>query len=174
MPNPTASVQAEIKAELTVLEVLGAGVEASDTSGARITHNQFNKSISLTGTTSVPVSKVASFRKALSGGSATIDLTSLTQANGAALDATGLKLQALLAVAVSGNTSAVTLEKGATNGYELMGGSWSIRVFPGEPGLPGFALIHTGEDAPDIGPTAKTIDLSGTGSESVDISMVFG
>lgn len=62
-----------------------------------------------------------------------------------------------------------TIVEGASNGYELLGNAWSIVLQPGQQ----FGA-YLKDAAPDIGASAKTIDISGTGSQALDVVLVIG
>ena len=142
-----------------------------------ITIGKYNHTATLSSGTTVPVTKSSVFTPQLSGGALTIDLTALTDPGGAALDATGLKLQWLMFsngvvtsnVLDAGSNSPVTLTNGASNGYDLFGGNNSLTW----PAGAGYGLFFN-DKLDDVGSTDKTIDLSGTGSDAFEMTMVFG
>lgn len=105
----------------------------------------------------------------LVAGAATIDLTALSDSEGNTIATTGKKVRAIKIKPTSTNTGAITLVDGASNGYELFGDGFSIALNGGN-----HVLAYFGVDAPDIGSSTKNIDLSGTGTESIDIVIVFG
>lgn len=121
--------------------------------------------------TSGPSATKAYHRKiSLGAGAATIDLTALVDTD-LTIDMTGLKLKEIFLVADSANLNPLTVKPGASNGYT----GWGV----GTQGL----ILGTANDEHKLGPmyggiavdgTHKTIDLSGTGSEKVFISMLFG
>jgi len=116
------------------------------------------------------VTKVAAFSQALTGGAATIDLTALDGTVGT-VDGTGLKLQVFKLKAPTTNTATLTATKGASNGYGLdsAGATWTVPLAPGQE-----FLFYGDDDPPDISSTKKNIDLSGTGTESVQVMIVVG
>lgn len=149
-------------------ETLESGVTfASDTS---ITHAISDLSLALTGSSSPPVSKIAEGRKAMSGGAGTIDFSAIAGANGATQDMTGLKLRFAIFRNPSTNTGSISIVDGASNGYNIFGdssgsetllvGQWLIRYFAG--------------NADAVASGDKTIDIAGTGTESLDYWLVFG
>lgn len=137
---------------------------------ATVTINQLNESESLTASTGVPVTKVAAYQKTMSSGSATIDLTALP---GLTADetvvGTGLKVQVAKFRNLSTNANNITVAKGASNGYGLIGSAWSVILAPGQ------SLTFWGDEAaPDIASNAKTIDITGTGSQVLEVQFVMG
>jgi hypothetical protein len=104
----------------------------------------------------------------LTAGVATIDLTALVDAlTGNTISMTGLKLKCLHLQATTGNANAITFAPGASNGYT----GWGLgEVLNG--GDQRGPSICTGGIAVDA--THKVIDVSGTGSQSVRVVMLFG
>ncbi len=164
------SVKATVSLAITVDETITSGVPDASASNAVIKHNGFNTSKVLTGSSAQPVTKTASFTKALSSGSGTIDLTALPGTNGATVDGTGLKVQLLKIKAKLTNANTITIAKGASNGYVPAGGSaFSVTLAPGQE-----IVIDGNEATPDIGSGAKTLDLTGTGAQELDVQVVMG
>lgn len=122
--------------------------------------NAHNSSAALDSTTTPPFTKCSYFSKALSAGAATIDLTTLTDANGA-VDGTNLKVQVAKFKNPTGN-AAMTITFGAATGYLLMGTGWKIILLAGQ------EFTFYGNDAtPDITSLLKHIDIAGTGTQAL-------
>lgn len=103
----------------------------------------------------------------MSSGTATIDLTSLTQLGlSTAVDMTGLKLRAIKFLAPVGNAATVEIQPGASNGYSSVGIVSAI--------APGDGGARTALAATAVSPTNKTITVTGTGADSVELLMIFG
>lgn len=134
--------------------------------------NFLDASGTLTASTSVPATKTVSITKALSAGSATLDLTAIVDDDLGTIDLSGLKVQLLTIKNPSSNANKITITKGASNGYGLdsAGTSWTVVLDPGQQVGP-FILADA---APDVGGSTKTWDLSGTGSQSLKIQLVAG
>lgn len=149
-------------------ETLTISGAAAETTTITVVNNGYDTEASYNADTTVPVTEAAYFSQALSGGSATIDLTSLTGANGVSIDLTGLKVQSAKFRNPVGN-SAITITFGAADPY-LLGGvafKWIL--------LEGQEIMFFGNDgAPDVASGAKDIDLSGTGVEELEVSLVAG
>lgn len=163
------SVALVLTSGLAVIETFtGVGVDPADDT---ITVNQFNETVSLGGATSPAVTKQAAFSKALSTGSATIDLTSLPGVTAdETVDGTGLKVQAIKLRNPSTNANKITASKGGSNGYQLDGATtWSLPLAPGQ-----SALLYLDGAADTIGGTKKTIDLAGTGAQALHVQVVMG
>jgi hypothetical protein len=135
--------------------------------------DQFKESKSIPdGTDNFPATKHVTFEPTLSAGTLTIDLTAAHGTEGTQ-DLTGLKLQALYFK--NTGTNAVTLTAHGTNGYLLFGASGSVIIPPaGAGGLGGQLQIFFPESLPDVGPTAKQLLLTGTGTDAFEMSMIFG
>ncbi|HOA28101.1 MAG TPA: hypothetical protein PKG51_11380 [Arachnia sp.] len=162
------AVTAQYASACTVREVLEVNTASSPESGRTVTHSNFNTSLVLHASSTPPATKVAAFEQALTAGAATIDLTALTGANGVAVDGTGLKVQ-VLKIRNPDDNDPVTVAVGASNGYELAGADFSVAI-PGG----GEFTFYGNDGAPDIGLGAKTLDLSGTGAEKVEVIVVMG
>jgi hypothetical protein len=100
-----------------------------------------------------------------------LDLTALPATTGN-IDATGLKLQCLILENPAGN-SAITLGKGATNGYALFGTTNTVTV-AAHASYAGYLALFFPEGLPDVAGGAKTIDITGTGTQSFGLTLVFG
>lgn len=161
------SVSARMQLKLTVVEALALAYLG--TNSKSVTHSAIDLDTgALTSSTTVPVTDVASFSKALSTGTGTIDLTALDGTE-ATIDGSGKKVQAVLFRNPSTNANAITIVEGAINGYALFGASFSIILQPGQQ----FGA-YLKDAAPDIAAGDKTIDISGTGSQALDVVLVIG
>jgi len=165
-----AGVEAKYASEITVKEdVTFTSVPGATDNDVVLVHNAYNDASTYDADTTVPATKVAVFEQALTSGTATIDLTSMTGTNGATVDGTGLKPQLFKIRNKSTNAAVITIEIGASNGYTGFGASFSLTLGVGQ-----TALI-TGNDAPaDISGTVKTLDLTGTGVEILECLLVMG
>jgi hypothetical protein len=150
-------------------ETLTSNVPAVPAADAVITHSGYNTNQTLTSATTPPATQVAYFSQALSSGSATIDLTSLTGANGISIDGSTLKVQVAKFKNPSSNANSIKVDVGATNGYQLSGAGWEVTLEPGQE-----TTLYLNDASPDIGASAKTLDLTGTGSQALEVSLVLG
>ncbi len=152
--------------KLTTTETLA---DASLSSSAnQVIHNAYDEAGTLTALTTVPVTKEASFLLALTAGAATIDLRALTGLNGASVDGNGLKVQFMRIKNLGANN--MVFVPGASNGYELLGASGSVTAYANG----GLVMIGANDKAPDIGSSTKTIDVTGTGSQTAEITIIMG
>lgn len=104
---------------------------------------------------------------ALVAGVATIDLTNLTQTGlSVPVDATGKKVRAICVLADSGNANVIAIGVGASNGYTGIGTISALN--------PGNMAIHTCQGSIAVDGTHKTLDFAGTGTQKLDILIVFG
>lgn len=106
---------------------------------------------------------------ALTAGALTIDLTALTNTLGETIATTGKKVRAIAIVPTSTNTGALTFTEGSSNGYELGGNTWKYALTAGQ-----YFMVYCDADTPDVAAGAKTIDVTGTGTETFDILIIFG
>jgi hypothetical protein len=166
------AVSVALSALLTVIETLETNVAFANSTLKKITHDGLNQSMTLNSGTTPPAVLVAAYEKAMSAGTATIDLTSLPQSGGLAagtITAATYKLQALLIKNKAANTGTITVTKGASNGYQLAGATFTMPLKPGQ-----WMLFFGNDLADDVDGTHKTIDISGTGAEILQIVAVFG
>jgi len=136
-----------------------------------IKHKNDSMTRTLTPTSTPPAATHAANNVPLVAGAATIDLTALTDwgLNEADPNATGLKLQILAIKAKATNTAGITITPGASNAYNALGSAFSVTLMAGQ------EIKFYGNDAtPDVASDAKTLDLAGTGTDSLDIEMIFG
>jgi len=153
--------------KIRVEETLSTGV-SSDNSDNMIVHDSMSSNRILNSGTTPPVTQVAQFAQGLTAGAKTIDLTALVGTNGAAVNGTGLKVQLFKVTNRVGN-AAITLTDGASNGYELAGDAWKVILLAGQ------SFTFYGNDAtPDVAVGAKTIDCTGTGTQTFDVIVVMG
>jgi hypothetical protein len=148
----------------TVNETLSTGVAAAD--NPIITFSGYNEAATLNASSSVPVAKHASFLGTLTAGALTINLTSLTGANGT-VDFTGLKLQFMRIKNLG--AAFMTFSEGASNGYTLFAASWSLKVWPSS-----VYQFYFPDVAPDVAAADCTIDVAGTGTQTFEITLVAG
>lgn len=105
---------------------------------------------------------------ALVAGEASLDLTDLPGIQDA-ITLAGLKVQAAQLRAPVGNTGAITIEPADSDGFPI-GGTGAVIVVP--PG--GEVTMYTPEGTPDVGASASDVDISGTGTDSIEIVLLAG
>ena len=116
-----------------------------------------------------PVSKHSAKIFALVAGAGTVDLTNLPGVDGSVVNLTGQKVALVMLKTPASNAAPITVKIGATNGYALDGAGFQFTMGPGEQ-----RLIDKFSNAPAVGPTAKTIDFAGTGTDVIDYQIVGG
>jgi hypothetical protein len=163
------SVSVAYQAKVAVTETLEANVPATPTGSRSVVHSAWDSTKTLKNDSTPPATKVAAFEQALTGGAATIDLTALSGTNGAAVVGTGLRVQVLRVRAPATNGNPITIAKGASNGYDGLGASFSHTLVPG-----GEATFFLNDAGGDIGAGNKTLDLVGTGSQVLQVEAVLG
>lgn len=161
------SVAVTYAATCTVVETLANNTGSAPAATRVITHTDYNESATLTSGTTPPVTTVAEFLLTLSSGAATVDLRALTGTNGASTDGNGLKVQILRVKNLGANV--LTIVPGASNGIDLLGASSSLTVYPG-----GHAQFYFNDASPDISSTDKTLDVTGTGAQTSEWTIVMG
>lgn len=165
-----STISALVNSAITVTQTMtGDYISSADNT---ITLNGLNDSNTYTASTSVPVTKATAFRVTLSSGTGSIDLTALPGLTvNETIDCTGLKLQAMKLRNLSTNANPITIAKGASNGYGLnaAGTTWSLPISPGQ------SVLFEGKDSsPDVASGARVMDVTGTGSQILEVEIVCG
>lgn len=153
---------------------MGLTIEETTTSfdsASVIKHDQIsvNKTFTPGGTAPNKATKNASFEVALSGGAATIDLTNITDPVNGVVTGNTLKVQAITVKNKATNGAAITIAKGASNGYTGFGSAFSMSIPVG--GTMGFDAVNAGAT---ISSTVKTLDLAGSGTDVLQVQILFG
>lgn len=152
---------------LTVKEAI-ADSQLANPATTIITYDQLNVTNMYMPGGSIPVSMVSAQELALTSGSLTLDLTALLGTNGVTESATGLKLQ-LMKIQNPASNGNMTFAQGGSNPYQLFGSTWSFSLGGGQSAMYDFA-----NQAPTVSSTNKTIAVTGTGTQSFNLIMVFG
>lgn len=146
-------------------------IDAAD--DATVAQNGFNLSnVRLNATSTPAVTKSCYKEYALVAGALTIDLTALTDAFGAALDGTGLKVQTVIIVNPAGNAS-INIAPGASNPYPLLGAANDITI-PAHASVDTHISMFLPEGCPDVSGTVKTLDITGTGTQTFKLGLTLG
>jgi hypothetical protein len=153
-------------ATLTAVETLTGNTDDAPDAQRKITHSGFDLSGQASATLAPVVTAHAGKLIALTAGALTIDLTSLAGwgSNGTTVNGTGLKVQFLRVKNLGANDMAFTT--GATNGYNFGG---TVTVHPG-----GFVMFGQNNGNPAIASGVKTIDVTGTGTQTAQVSIEMG
>lgn len=173
------TVKALIDCAMTVTETKsGASSPASGADGVSNTrrfaaYNQQSKT--LDGTTTPKVDTVVDLSRELAAVSETQDLTAapLAEDINQTTDLTGKKLIGLLIYAPTTNAAAITIESGATNGYDFLGdAAYGLTVYPGMT----IEMFQLGAAASldAVAAGDKTLDFGGTVGDELQILAVFG
>lgn len=152
---------------LSTVETIAQNTSSAAETLRKVTHNQFDEAFTLNASSSVPATACAFFVQALTTGAATINLAALVGTNSGVIDGTGLKIQAFRVKNLGG--ADLVVEPGASNGYAWAGASDVITVKPNC-----HVLIFCNETAPDIASGARTIDLTGSSSQTSEWSIIMG
>lgn len=163
-----ATLSATVAATCTVTEILD-NTPFATSAHKQVIHDMLNQSLTLTTGGSVPITVIAAFNQALTVGAATIDFTSLTGTNGATVSGSGLKLQVAIFLAKSTNANALKIANGTSNGYNGWGSDFAVTLDAAQ-----WVMLYGKDLEADVDGTHKTLTLSGTGSQSVDVLLLFG
>ncbi len=163
------SVSARIQSKITITETLtGAFISSSD---ATFAINGMDADYTINATSTIPATKATGYEIPLSTGAVTINLAALTGPAGETLDATGLKVQAVKFTNKSTNANKITITKGASSGlgFAADGSTFTVPLSPGQ------SVQFEGVDAnPDVAGGARQWDVTGTGSQVLQMTIVVG
>lgn len=147
-----------IKIGMTATELI-----ADDTlSSQSVQHTLFNNVI-----TPSPATIFSGKVYALVTGALSIDLRALRTVGGGSGDGNGLKVQGFYFKNLGANP--MTIVGGASNGYLIFGASGSVIVPVG-----GSLCMAFADASADVDGTHKTIDVSGTGSQTFQLAVILG
>lgn len=153
----------------TVVETLPAANLPFGASGkTNVTHSGLNVSrkVDANSAAGTNVTKVGQGTITMTAGAATVNLAACPGTT-AAVDFTGDKIRTILLRANPANANPITIVKGATNGYTGAGAAFSLTLDPGK-----SAAIEC--NATLVAAGVRTLDLSGTGAQQLDIIVTSG
>jgi hypothetical protein len=153
-------------ATCTIAETLPTNTGSAAAATRVVTHSEYNEAATLTAVTTPPVTLQASFLLTLTAGAASVDLRALTGTNGASVDGNGLKVQIVRVKNLGANS--MTIATGASNGHAGVFGAGNV-IAAG-----GHEMIYTNDTGDDISATDKTWDVTGTGSQTSEWTIVMG
>lgn len=165
------SVSVTLDSKIKTIETSDANLVS--TQDATRTYNGLDTAVTLNSTSTPDAEDAAYFRITLVAGAATLDLTAmLHQISSTATlskSASGKKVRAWKFKAPTGNTGNIVVTKGASNGYSPVGTTFTKVIAPG-----GYSEDYFYTSAGDVGGSAKNLDVTGTGTEYVDVGVVWG
>jgi hypothetical protein len=163
------AVSVQFSHQMTVTETLSVSIPDVVAQNAVVVHDQFNRTATLNASSTPAVSVSASFVATLSGGALTIDLTNMTGTNGAVVNANGLVPRLIKFMNPATNANPITIAKGASNGYTGLGATYSRTLQPGQE-----TSDYLANNGTAVSGTVKTFDLTGTGSQVLNVQVVAG
>lgn len=156
------SVDATYNFLLTPQETLTG---ADGATAPTIYFDAFNVSGRLNADSTPPATKVICKTIALTAGAYTLDLTTETGTNGAAIAGTGLRVQ-MIRVRNNG-ANAMTFSEGASNGLALACGTFIVPAG-------GIVQMYLNDAAPDIAAGDRAIDVAGTTTQEFELTIILG
>jgi hypothetical protein len=160
------TVSARYTFGLNATETLSTGVPAAP--NANVVHSGYDETAILDADSTPPLTQVSYFLLTLTAGAATINLAALAGANGT-IDGTGLRVQALRVKNLGANT--MTFAEGASNGIALACLPFTVPAGSTNTAVSQFLL---GDASPDIAAGDRTIDVSGTASQTAEVTIWLG
>ena len=167
-----AITQCEFDFKLKVTETIALGLDGVTDQAFVAQIGTDVSSGTKTPTSAVPCTQRWEDTISLVAGAHTIDLTALPNGNLANKDFTGLTVQFIKVINPSTNANSITVKDGATNGYLIYGDtSGQVTIAPGMMNFHGAAET---EGLAAVSATVKTIDITGTGTQSFKVQVVAG
>jgi hypothetical protein len=151
----------------TIQETLPNNTGSASDGNRVVTHDQYNESGALNGATTPPATTQASFLLALVAGAKSVDLRALDGTNDGVIDGNGLRVQIVRVKNLGAND--MTVKSGASNGHTGLFGTAGLTIPPG-----GVAMLYTNDGAIDIDATHKVWDVTGTGAQTSEWTVVLG
>lgn len=161
------SVSVSYAATATVIETLPNNTGSAAAATRVVTHADYNETAALNASSTPPATLVAEFLLTLSSGAATIDLRTLTGTNGASVDGNGLKVQVVRIKNLGANN--MTFKGGSATPHNMFTVTTGQVVFPGA-----HMMIFSNDGGDDIDATHKYWDVSGTGSQTAEVTIIMG
>lgn len=129
----------------------------------------FDTLVSLDASSTPDITEGGLVQKAMVAGAATLDLTSLADVLGRTFSLSTLKPRSIKVKALDANVGAITISKGATDGYTGLGAAFSLTLPAGAE-----QTVYLGESGTAVSGTVKTLDLVGTGTDGIQLSISAG
>jgi hypothetical protein len=149
-----------IKIGITASELIAD--DTLSTSARTVQHTLFDETI-----TPSPATIFSGAVYALIAGAKTLDLRALRTVAGGSGDGNGLKVQGFYFKNLGANP--MTIVGGASNGYLIFGTSGSVIVPAG-----GALALSLADASADVSASVKTIDVSGTGTQTFECAVILG
>lgn len=162
------SVTVTLESKVKSVETFG---DFADPNDATVTHI-LNDTAVLNPSSTPPVTMKGAFTLTLTAGAATIGLRAFPKDDDNPLllqDGDGLKVQVAKFKNPSTNAGDITITFGASNPYLLGGSAFKWILKPGQ-----FVTVYTNDASPDVDNTHKSIDVAGTGSETLQVFLALG
>jgi hypothetical protein len=163
----TLSYQTMVQAQETLPDT---NTPAAPANSKVVTNSNWNTNRTLNDSSTPPVSKTGNGEVTLVSGAATLDLTAVNGANGAAVTGNTLKIRAIKFQADPASTGNFAIVTGASNGKQILGGNIAVRVAAAV----GEVVLYLGDADAAISGSSKTLDITGTGTEKLRYQVLFG
>lgn len=154
--------------DLTTKATLTRTFDTSVTDGGQVVA-PFDTILSLDADSDPDVTEGAFGSKAMAAGAATIDLTAFVDSQGRTVSFGGLRPRVVKIRALDANAGDITIAKGASNGYTGFGAAYSETLKPGHE-----VTRYLGATGTAVSGSVKTLDLSGTGTDGIQLTIAAG
>lgn len=125
--------------------------------------------VTLTGASAPDAEMHAAMQVAMVAGAATIDFTALTRRGGSPISFSGKNLRSLMFQNPSTNANDITINVGAANGLAFFGAASKVVLKPGD-----VIGAYFGSTGPAVAAGTKNIDITGTGTQVLQVIAVAG
>lgn len=164
-----STVSAVITASITVTETLSTSESPLIDSSDATIKEKIAVSTTLNSSSSPDAELHAAMQQALTAGAATIDFTALTRHGGGSVSFAGKAVRAISFQNPTTNANEITIANGASDSLDLFGATYSITLQPGQTLTAYLAAV-----GPTVGANDKNVDISGTGSQVLNMIAVAG
>lgn len=164
-----STVSAAVTISIACTETLSTSESPLIDTGDNTLKEKIAVSKTMTSASSPDAELHAAMQVAMTAGAVTIDFTSLARHGGASVSFSGKLLRAIMLRNPSTNANDITIVEGASNGLAAFGASFSITLKPGW-----SIALDLDDDGPTVGSSDRTIDVTGTGSQVLDLIAVAG
>ncbi len=164
-------IEVTYNSNLTIKQTLDDTINPGASAANRVvTHNNHNQTISATGaSTDHPVTKGLSKKFAMTAGALTLDFRAILGTNNLSVDGNGLKPRFIKLRCPATNANPIVIVPGAVNGLDLFGAAFKLTLTPGQE-----ILAYLKNGAPTIADADKTIDITGTAAQEIEVDIAMG
>lgn len=163
------SVSAVIKISIAATETLTTTESPLIDSTDASIKEKIAVDLTLNGSSTPDAEMHAAMQVAMVAGAATIDFTALTRHGGGAVSFSGKNVRSVVLQNPATNANDITINVGAANGLALFGAASKVVLKPGD-----VIGAYFGATGPAVAAGTKNIDITGTGTQVLNLIAVAG